>query len=81
MRRRPSICDACARLRQQPDAGPAGRYTPFCEAFPDGIPAEIYTGGFDHRHPWPGDGGVRFAMRAGGERAFQAYRRGAAAWP
>lgn len=31
-----------------------------CDAFPDGIPQEIYTGLDDHRGPFPGDGGIRF---------------------
>lgn len=76
MRRGPNICDACERLRQRanPDAvTSADRYLPYCDAFNAGIPAEIYLGGLDHRDPRPGDGGIRFVMRAGGERALAAF--------
>lgn len=36
-----------------------------CAAFPDGIPDEIFTGMFDHKHPYPNakkptDNGIRF---------------------
>jgi len=31
-----------------------------CEAFPEGIPAEILTGKHDHTKAFPGDGGIRF---------------------
>ena len=33
---------------------------PKCEAFPDGIPEEIWGGDFDHREPFAGDGGFLF---------------------
>ncbi len=33
-----------------------------CEAFPDGIPIEIFTGLFDHDDPYPGDNGIRFEL-------------------
>ncbi|MFC4008484.1 hypothetical protein ACFOY2_14735 [Nonomuraea purpurea] len=78
MRRRPSICDACARLRQQANpkpVSPAERYVPFCTAFPDGVPDQIYFGGFDHRRSYPGDRNVLFDLREGGERALTAYER------
>ncbi len=51
---REPICGACKRFRGSPLEKPA------CTAFPDGIPERILTGGFDHRHPFPGDGGTRF---------------------
>ncbi|MBB6348311.1 hypothetical protein ACWGH8_35270 [Nonomuraea muscovyensis] len=78
MRRRPSICDACARLRQRANPQAVSsieRYVPYCEAFPREVPEEIVFGGFDHRRPYPGDGGIRFEPRAGGESALAAYER------
>lgn len=50
------ICESCTHL----GPGPAGGFA--CTAFPAGIPDEIYPGGFDHRQPFPGDGGVRWEM-------------------
>lgn len=51
--RPPNFCDSCKRLRSDYRRGQV------CSAFPEGIPAEILAG-FDHRQPFPGDGGVRF---------------------
>jgi hypothetical protein len=31
-----------------------------CDAFPEGIPDEIITGGFIHKKPFPGDNGIQF---------------------
>ena len=31
-----------------------------CEAYPNGIPEEIYTGKHDHSKPFKGDNGIRF---------------------
>jgi hypothetical protein len=78
MRRRPSICDACVRLQQRANPGAAtsaDTWIPYCDAFPDRVPGEIYTGGFDHRQPFEGDHGIRFEQRPGGERALASYER------
>jgi len=32
-----------------------------CAAFPGGIPNAISEGDFDHRQPYPGDHGIRYA--------------------
>jgi hypothetical protein len=53
-----SLCAFCTRF--QPDAR-----QPTCEAFPNGIPAEILHGGFDHRQPFEGDQGILYAPKAG----------------
>jgi len=34
-----------------------------CLAFPDGIPADILDGDFDHTQPHEGDNGVRYEPR------------------
>lgn len=66
------LCESCVRLGPGPDGiGFA------CAAFPDGIPAAIYIEGFDHRHPYPGDGGVRFELDQGSAVQFTAYEANA----
>jgi hypothetical protein len=34
---------------------------PCCDAFPFGVPTDIYCDGFDHRQPFPGDMGIRYS--------------------
>jgi len=48
-------CFNCTRFRGNTDDGVL-----HCDAFPNGIPAEILTGEFDHREPHEGDNGLRF---------------------
>lgn len=47
------VCTWCRHLR---DDG-ADRT---CDAFPNGVPMEIWMGQNDHRAPFPGDGGIVF---------------------
>ena len=44
-----------------------------CSAFPDGIPDAIYIGGFDHRQPFPGDGGVLYEPDPSAVAVLAAY--------
>lgn len=53
------MCDGCQWLRYDPAKPDITAYR--CVAFPDGIPAPIITSQRDHRQPYPGDRGVRFA--------------------
>ena len=63
-----TICVACARFRPGTETEP-----PTCEAFPAEIPSEILYGGFDHRAPFPGDGGVRFELAPGLDELLADY--------
>lgn len=79
-----SICDSCARLRWLPDPdwkqddprdSTDDGATYFCEAFPDEIPDDIRYSGFDHRHPYPTDGGVRHELAPGKADVLAGFER------
>jgi hypothetical protein len=54
-----NLCAWCTRFR------PAVRDRTICEAFPEGIPEAIRLMDHDHRRPYPGDHGLRFAAAPG----------------
>ncbi|NKZ06279.1 hypothetical protein [Actinomadura latina] len=79
-----SSCDSCVRLKwvPDPDWNPDESRDPldtgsiyFCEAFPDGIPEDIKRLGFDHRLPYPVDGGVRHELRPGRANILASFER------
>lgn len=43
-------CTKCARFN----------FDHTCEAFPCGVPDEVFLGAFDHLRAYPGDAGIRF---------------------
>ncbi|MEM1041694.1 MAG: hypothetical protein AAGI91_03610 [Bacteroidota bacterium] len=47
-----SQCTACTHLDRQ------AAQEPNCEAFPSGIPDEIWTNQVSHTESYPGDGGI-----------------------
>ena len=53
----PPICQGCKHLRRTNDAP---LLDPMCDAFPQGIPADILLSRADHRQPFSGDNGIRF---------------------
>lgn len=67
-------CDICKYYKEQDR----------CEAFPEGIPDEIYFLGFDHRKEFPNDRGIRFEIRIScsfckyymGNEKCQAFKEG-----
>jgi hypothetical protein len=62
----PTICDACEHCHTAAEDAREDA-PPTCDAFLDGIPDKIWSGGFDHRAAYPGDAGVRFEQKPGWE--------------
>ena len=50
-----SMCHGCAYFRDAKQG--------MCDAFPDQIPNEIWSGKVGHDKPFPGDRGIRFQPR------------------
>lgn len=62
----PVYSPVCTFSRHLRTGGPQ----PTCNAFPEGIPMQIWRGDNQHRTPYPGDHSMRFepAIPAEGER-------------
>lgn len=50
-----------------PEGMAKGATGPFCGAFPDGIPDDIWGNRFDHRQPHEGDHGLRWLSADGND--------------
>jgi hypothetical protein len=55
--RLPPICGGCTHFQLITET------TGTCDAFPDGIPADIWLSDADHREPVCGDHGIQFAAK------------------
>lgn len=53
MRFIPRLCEICKHYNGEQK----------CNAFPQGIPDDVFYFGFDHRKEYPGDNGIRFEIR------------------
>ena len=57
----PPMCFFCTHKLGYKPKDMEGRYNKLCcEAFPDGIPEDIYHSRYDHRKPFKGDSGILF---------------------
>ena len=56
------VCVHCVHLREAVLLE-NGTHFNTCDAFPKGIPSDIWEGMNDHRKPYPGDSGIRFEKK------------------
>lgn len=56
------VCTFCKHLRR-PTLSDNGTHRHTCDAFPGGIPSEIWRGDNDHKKSYPGDHGIQFEQK------------------
>lgn len=56
----PKQCNRCVHLWESKPTIVDKKFA--CAAFHNGIPDAIYSGEYDHNHPYPGDGGIMFSL-------------------
>lgn len=60
-----SLCYDCRHLHEVTDEQIFGDEKQTCEAFPYGIPDEIFHGGVEHTDPYKGDNGIQYEPNEG----------------
>jgi hypothetical protein len=73
MNREVNLCDSCIFRHIMPRHYAPNQGPPSCEAYPYGIPVEIWSGSSDHRAPLPGDHGVQYQTIPGREDSLDAW--------
>lgn len=75
-----TVCESCIHLKLTTNPEYEGEaldrdQLAYCAAFPDGIPDDIFPDGFDHRSPYPGDGGIKFSLDPEKHDLLEIYER------
>jgi hypothetical protein len=65
----PRACDSCIHIREVQSPLSRG----MCDAYPEGIPSQIWRGALDHATPLPGDNGIVWELDPEYEDDYKAY--------
>lgn len=71
-----TLCQSCTRLHDwYPTSLEELKKPRTCDAYPEGIPADILEGTGDHRNPRPDDNGLFYELMAGGEDLLNTWQQ------